>query len=59
MELPSTHKKHPTLAEAEKLLIFEVVKHCNYNKNLAARQLGIAKATLYRKLKLYGWVDPS
>ena len=57
MELPKQHKKHPTLAEAEKLLIFEVVQHCNCNKVLAAKVLGIAKATLYRKLKLYGWEE--
>jgi DNA-binding NtrC family response regulator len=40
-----------TLAEAEQLLIEAALKRTNFNRKLAAKQLGISERTLRRKLK--------
>jgi transcriptional regulator of acetoin/glycerol metabolism len=41
----------PTLRAAELLAIQAAVRGCGGNMSLAARQLGIGRSTLYRKLK--------
>jgi DNA-binding NtrC family response regulator len=43
------------LDEVEKEYILAVVKLNNDNQTQAAKQLGIGSATLYRKLKKFGW----
>ena len=43
--------EHFTLSEAEHLLIEAALKRTNFNRKLAARQLGISERTLRRKLK--------
>ncbi|HIX64615.1 MAG TPA: hypothetical protein H9736_00040 [Candidatus Anaerotruncus excrementipullorum] len=41
-------------ATDEKARLEEVLAGCRYNKTLAAKQLGVSRSTLWRKLKLYG-----
>lgn len=43
-----------SLDEAEKQLILRALKACDDNRTAAARQLGISRRTLHRKLKEYG-----
>jgi two-component system response regulator HydG len=45
-----------TLAELEKRAIMHAITALNGDKLEAAKQLGIGKTTLYRKLKEYGSV---
>ena len=45
------------LSEVEHDYILAVLEHCGGNQTAAAKQLGIGSATLYRKLKKYGWGD--
>jgi DNA-binding protein Fis len=42
-----------TLAEVEKKHLVEVLKSVDFNKQKAARMLGITRPALYRKLKKY------
>jgi DNA-binding NtrC family response regulator len=42
------------LAEVERMHIERVLAHCGGNRSLAARTLGISRATLYEKLRRYG-----
>ncbi len=44
------------LADVERIHVFEVMQRYGGNKVETARALGIATATLYRKLIRYGWV---
>lgn len=43
-----------SLDSAEKRHILRVLAHCDGNRSLAARSLGITRATLYKKLRAYG-----
>lgn len=47
-----------TLEEAERAQIVAALERCRGNRSLAARQLGIGRTTLYRKLKDYGLEAP-
>ncbi len=42
-----------TLATAERRIVLATLEHCNGNKTLCARTLGIDRKTLHRKLALY------
>lgn len=42
------------LSELEKTHIIAVLSETKNNKNVAAKTLGIGRATLYRKMKAYG-----
>jgi DNA-binding NtrC family response regulator len=53
--LPSPVK---TLAELERDHILAVLAASGGNQARTARLLGIGSATLYRKLRLYGWLSP-
>ena len=56
---PATHTAEVLpLAEIERKAILFAIRTLHGDKLLAARQLGIGKTTLYRKLKEYGIVDP-
>ena len=44
----------PTLAELEELTIRESILHNGGNLSKAARELGVARSTLYNKMKVYG-----
>jgi DNA-binding NtrC family response regulator len=44
-----------SLEEVEKDYILAVLKLNDGNQTQAAKQLGIGSATLYRKLKKFGW----
>ncbi|MCP5468475.1 MAG: sigma 54-interacting transcriptional regulator [Deltaproteobacteria bacterium] len=46
------------LEAMEKRLIQQTLKKCNWNKTLAAKSLGIAKSTLFTKIRLYELEDP-
>jgi DNA-binding protein Fis len=46
-----------TLADAEKVLIEQTLRHVTANREAAARQLGISRRTLQYKLKQYGLLD--
>lgn len=43
-----------TLDEIEKQAIMEILKKTNFNRSEAAKQLGISRSGLYKKLKKYG-----
>lgn len=47
-----------TLGEIEKILIMEALKRNNYNRTATARELGIHKTTLLRKLKRFNITLP-
>ncbi len=53
MKKVGSKKKVFSLEENENILIREVLKECNGNLSDSAIQLGITRATLYRKLKKY------
>jgi two-component system response regulator HydG len=46
--------RRPTLAELEELTIRESILHNGGNLSKAARELGVARSTLYNKMKAYG-----
>ena len=48
-----------TILGHEKKLLKDVLEECDWNKSLAARQLGISRSTLYDKLKKYQVIRPS
>jgi DNA-binding NtrC family response regulator len=41
------------LADLEREMILRTLSHCNGNRAAAAKMLGLAERTLYRKLRLY------
>lgn len=45
-----------TLKEVEKSYILEILENCNWNYDVACKQLGIGRTTLWRKLKEYKMV---
>lgn len=53
---PTTTMERPVLSmrEIEKRSIEKALKKANYNKELAAKTLGISRASIYRKMKEYG-----
>ena len=61
-EIKSAYKKNaftmtlssPSLPEAESTLIRKVLQETNYNLKLAAKEMDIARGTLYSKMKKYG-----
>lgn len=59
--LPGVYEKHnsreirqPTLAELEEISIRESIQRNGGNLSKAARELGVARSTLYNKMKTYG-----
>ncbi len=50
----STVSRRPTLAELEELTIRESILQNGGNLSKAARELGVARSTLYNKMKAYG-----
>jgi DNA-binding NtrC family response regulator len=53
LEFPPINRL-PTLAEAERALVFRALQVSGNNKEEAARVLGLSRRTLYRRLKEYG-----
>ncbi|MDB4433235.1 sigma 54-interacting transcriptional regulator [bacterium] len=49
-----THADKPLLADAEMQAIVSCLKENDYNKTRTARELGISRNTLWRKMKKYG-----
>lgn len=49
------HLMEGSLAEVEKAYIFKVLQDSNWNQKQAGKVLQLSKATLYRRLKEYGW----
>jgi DNA-binding NtrC family response regulator len=49
-----TESKRPTLAEVEMLAIRDSIRRNGGNLSKAARELGVARSTLYNKMKTYG-----
>jgi len=47
-------KRRPTLAELEEITIRESIRKNEGNLSKAARELGVARSTLYNKMKSYG-----
>jgi len=56
---PPAGKIVQNLQVAEADLILDALKHCNYNRLAAAKELGMHKSTLFRKLKKYQIELPS
>ena len=52
--VPRPMMKRGTLADAEKRTIITVLRMCDGNREMAARELGIGQRTLYRKINEYG-----
>ena len=48
-----------TLEDLEREAILRTLAHCNGNRAAAAKMLGLAERTLYRKLRLYGASRPA
>jgi transcriptional regulator with GAF, ATPase, and Fis domain len=48
-----------TIEENEIILLQNALEECNWNKKLAARRLGVSRATLYNKLKKYQIPKPT
>lgn len=48
-----------TIQENEISLLQNALEECNWNKKLAARRLGVSRATLYNKLKKYQITKPT
>jgi len=46
--------RRPTLAEVEMLAIRDSIRRNGGNLSKAARELGVARSTLYNKMKTYG-----
>jgi transcriptional regulator of acetoin/glycerol metabolism len=46
-----------TLEQLEKAAIIQAIEACRGNLSLAAKSLGLGRATLYRKLRVYS-IDP-
>jgi DNA-binding NtrC family response regulator len=40
--------------DTERAIILESLQHCRFNKNSAAKRLGISRTTLWRKMKEFG-----
>ncbi len=53
-EMPNSLFNSYKLDEAEKLLIIKAVSKCDGNLTQAAKELGITRASLYRRLEKYG-----
>ena len=49
-----TENRRPTLAELEMIAIREAIRRNGGNLSQAARELGVARSTLYNKMKTYG-----
>lgn len=50
---------HLSLYELEKTYILQMMEKHSWNRAEAAAALGIGRATIYRKLKEYGFVEPA
>jgi two-component system response regulator HydG len=48
-----------TLEDLEREAILRTLAHCNGNRAAAAKMLGLAERTLYRKLRLYSTGRPT
>lgn len=48
-----------TIEENEIILLQNTLEECNWNKKLAARRLGVSRATLYNKLKKHQITKPT
>jgi|GEM_PF-3142803 transcriptional regulator of acetoin/glycerol metabolism len=53
-ELFSRKYNYLTLSEVENLHIINMLNRCEWNVKTAAKQLGINRTTLYRKIEKYG-----
>jgi len=51
---PSDHARRPTLAELEEISIRDSILRNGGNLSKVARELGVARSTLYNKMKSYG-----
>jgi transcriptional regulator with GAF, ATPase, and Fis domain len=49
---------HEAMAELERKRILEAMKACSGNQSMAAERLGIARGTLIKRLKAYGYARP-
>ena len=48
-----------TIEENEIILLQNTLEECNWNKKLAARRLGVSRATLYNKIKKHQITKPT
>jgi DNA-binding NtrC family response regulator len=53
-QFPIEHSRRPTLAELEEISIRDSIQRNGGNLSKAARELGVARSTLYNKMKTYG-----
>lgn len=56
---PPTHRKLALLESTERDTIVAALQKAGWNKDLAAAELGISRATIYRKIKRFGIGAPA
>jgi transcriptional regulator of acetoin/glycerol metabolism len=54
---PSLEMKQTSMKDMERSAIVQALEQCQNNIREASRILGVSKATLYRKIKEYGFLD--
>ncbi|KAA9158016.1 hypothetical protein F6B41_04455 [Microbacterium lushaniae] len=47
------------LARTERELVFDALREANWNRDAAAKTLGISRATMYRRIRQFGFQIPS
>ena len=55
---PAAHPHHPTPG-AEAMLLMQYLRAASWNVTAVARQLGVSRMTLYRRMKRFGIVSPN
>ncbi len=61
-EIANSGRRQPSeglLARTERELVYDALREANWNRDAAARILGISRATMYRRIRQFGFQIPS
>jgi len=61
-EVANSGRRRPAeglLARTERELVYDALREANWNRDAAARILGISRATMYRRIRQFGFQVPS